>query len=132
MNCNNAPTLALAAIEDESGSSFSPHTGRQSLGQARCSGAGGDTSAPVPMKLMGDLVAATADSAPPPLACPSILVTITCPTWRAAQPQTGGHQLSGVDTAALLFSQSPEHLHTPRQVKASLPPELLGLNMQCW
>ena len=32
---------------------------------------------PVPMKIMGDLVAATADSAPPPFACPSNLVTIT-------------------------------------------------------
>mmetsp|Transcript_6739 Transcript_6739/g.16779 ORF Transcript_6739/g.16779 Transcript_6739/m.16779 type:complete len:258 (-) Transcript_6739:700-1473(-) len=35
---------------------------------------------PVPRKMMGDLVAATADSAPPPLAWPSILVMITPPT----------------------------------------------------
>mmetsp|Transcript_12342 Transcript_12342/g.39116 ORF Transcript_12342/g.39116 Transcript_12342/m.39116 type:complete len:220 (-) Transcript_12342:1123-1782(-) len=42
---------------------------------------------PVPMKMIGDFVAATADSAPPPLACPSIFVTITAPTstvWRKA------------------------------------------------
>ena len=40
----------------------------------------GVCSSPVPMKLMGDLVAATADNAPPPLAWPSILVTMTWPT----------------------------------------------------
>mmetsp|Transcript_11955 Transcript_11955/g.35796 ORF Transcript_11955/g.35796 Transcript_11955/m.35796 type:complete len:292 (+) Transcript_11955:454-1329(+) len=36
---------------------------------------------PVPTKVMGDLVAATAEMAPPPLAWPSILVMMTCPTW---------------------------------------------------
>jgi hypothetical protein len=35
---------------------------------------------PVPMKMTGDLVAATALSAPPPLAWPSSLVTMTAPT----------------------------------------------------
>mmetsp|Transcript_1904 Transcript_1904/g.5329 ORF Transcript_1904/g.5329 Transcript_1904/m.5329 type:complete len:216 (-) Transcript_1904:643-1290(-) len=35
---------------------------------------------PVPMWMIGALVAATADKAPPPLACPSSLVMITDPT----------------------------------------------------
>jgi hypothetical protein len=49
---------------------------------------------PVPMKLMGDLVAATADSAPPPLAWPSILVTMTWPTCRlATAPRSSAVQL---------------------------------------
>ena len=39
---------------------------------------------PVPMKAMGDLVAATALMAPPPLACPSSLVMITDPTSTVA------------------------------------------------
>uniref|UniRef100_A0A1A9VJ74 Uncharacterized protein n=1 Tax=Glossina austeni TaxID=7395 RepID=A0A1A9VJ74_GLOAU len=34
---------------------------------------------PVPIKIMGDLVAATADNAPPPLACPSNFVIMTEP-----------------------------------------------------
>lgn len=48
---------------------------------------------PVPMKVMGDLVAATADSAPPPLAWPSSLVMMTWPTctaWRALGHRGGG------------------------------------------
>jgi len=42
---------------------------------------------PVPINMIGLLVAATADKVPPPLACPSSLVTITYPTlivsWKA-------------------------------------------------
>uniref|UniRef100_A0A1B0B989 Uncharacterized protein n=1 Tax=Glossina palpalis gambiensis TaxID=67801 RepID=A0A1B0B989_9MUSC len=34
---------------------------------------------PVPIKMIGDLVAATADNAPPPLACPSNFVIMTEP-----------------------------------------------------
>lgn len=45
--------------------------------------------APVPIKVMGDLVAATADSAPPPLAWPSSLVMMTWPTCAAARVQEG-------------------------------------------
>jgi len=40
--------------------------------------------APVPRKMMGLFVAATALNAPPPLAWPSILVRITPPTWTTA------------------------------------------------
>mmetsp|Transcript_47764 Transcript_47764/g.94561 ORF Transcript_47764/g.94561 Transcript_47764/m.94561 type:complete len:206 (-) Transcript_47764:245-862(-) len=36
---------------------------------------------PRPRKMMGELVAATADNAPPPLAWPSSLVTMTLPTF---------------------------------------------------
>ena len=60
---------------------------------SRCtkdSGSKGSNSSmcsPTPMKAIGDLVAATADSAPPPLAWPSILVSTTVPTsiesWKA-------------------------------------------------
>lgn len=39
-----------------------------------------DTSIPVPRKMMGLFVAETALKAPPPLACPSILVSMTAPT----------------------------------------------------
>ena len=39
---------------------------------------------PVPMNAMGDLVPATAEMAPPPLACPSSLVMITDPTSTVA------------------------------------------------
>ena len=38
---------------------------------------------PSPMKMIGLLVAATADNAPPPFECPSILVMITEPTLTA-------------------------------------------------
>jgi hypothetical protein len=38
---------------------------------------------PVPINVIGDSVAATADNAPPPLACPSSLVIITEPTLTA-------------------------------------------------
>ena len=40
---------------------------------------------PVPTNIMGDLVAATALSAPPPLACPSSLVMMTLPTFTASR-----------------------------------------------
>ena len=42
------------------------------------------TCSPTPTKVMGDCVAATAEMAPPPLAWPSILVTITLPTFTLA------------------------------------------------
>ncbi len=38
---------------------------------------------PVPINVIGDSVAATADKAPPPLACPSNFVIITEPTFIA-------------------------------------------------
>lgn len=41
------------------------------------------TCSPSPMKIMGLWVAATADKAPPPLVCPSILVMMTLPTLTA-------------------------------------------------
>lgn len=67
------------------------HTGQlDSLGQEHASA----VASPVPRKMMGDLVAATALSAPPPLAWPSILVMITAPTCgrsESVQHQCGCH-----------------------------------------
>lgn len=40
---------------------------------------------PVPIKIMGEFVAETADIAPPPLACPSNFVIMTLPTFTALQ-----------------------------------------------
>lgn len=62
---------------------------------------------PVPMKLIGDLVAATADSAPPPFACPSILVTMTCPTCRAAK-YTPAHTSDAELRLHSLFNRPPK------------------------
>mmetsp|Transcript_18099 Transcript_18099/g.44911 ORF Transcript_18099/g.44911 Transcript_18099/m.44911 type:complete len:202 (+) Transcript_18099:1225-1830(+) len=62
----------------------SPRPSRRDTNGLVSKGSNSSTCSPVPMKMIGDWVAATAEMAPPPLACPSSLVMITDPTSTVA------------------------------------------------
>mmetsp|Transcript_8962 Transcript_8962/g.33464 ORF Transcript_8962/g.33464 Transcript_8962/m.33464 type:complete len:220 (-) Transcript_8962:832-1491(-) len=62
----------------------SPRPSNRETNGFASNGSNSSMCSPVPMKMIGDLVAATALMAPPPLACPSNFVTITLPTSTVA------------------------------------------------